>query len=267
MKKSRSNAAIIAILTIYLVFPLVLTFLYSIFRQWKDVLPSGLTLGYYAELFTDSGFLLPLLNTLLISIVPVALCTVVLLLAMYVAIAHLPWLDRYLQILCTIPYAIQGIILAIGVLSLYSGLPEPFSNRIVMLSFTYCIVVLPYMYRGIKNSLEAIHVQRLLEAAQMLGASRFRAFFAVIVPNILSGITVSVMLSVSLLFGDFVIINILAGSYLQSAQIYLYRLLSESGQRCSAVVCVVFALTLLLTNGALYLVGRASRRRQTPKEI
>ncbi len=266
MKKSKLNKVIIVALCIYLVLPLLLTFIYSVFSEWKSVLPKGPTLKFYVKLFSDSGFLLPILRTFIISVVPVIICTILILLAMYVITVHLPWLDKYMQIFCTIPYAIQGIILAIGVLSLYSGLPEPLSNRIVMLILTYCIVVLPYLYRGIKNSLNSINAALLLETAQVLGASRFHAFFAVIVPNIVPGITVSVMLSVSILFGDFVIVNIIAGSYYTTAQIYLYRLLFESGQISSAVVCILFALTLLMTNGALSLYGRLNKRLLAQKE-
>lgn len=180
---------------------------------------------------------------------------------MYVIVVHLPWLDKYMQIVCTIPYAIQGIILAIAVLSLYSGLPYPFSNRVVMVTFTYCIMILPYLYQGIKNSLNTINAQSILEAAQMLGASKFRTFFTIIVPNIVSGISVSIMLAISLLFGDFVIINIVAGSYFETAQIYLYRLLFKSGQASSAVVCILFSFTLLLTNGALFFYTHRKRSK------
>ena len=146
MKRSRLNSVIIVIVTIYLAFPLLLTFIYSISSEWKSVLPSGLTFSYYSKLFTDRAFLLPFLHTFIISILPVLFCTILLLLAMYVTVVHLPKLDKVLEIICTIPYAIQGIILAIAVLSLYSGAPSPFSNRVIMLSLTYCVVILPYMY-------------------------------------------------------------------------------------------------------------------------
>ncbi|SHI02136.1 putative spermidine/putrescine transport system permease protein [Sporobacter termitidis DSM 10068] len=267
MKKTRLNSAVIVVICIYLILPLVLTFFYSIFTEWQHVLPGGVTFRYYAALLTDSSFLLPFLRTFIISVAPVALCLVFILLAMYVVVVHLPWLDRVMQLVCTIPYAIQGIILAISVLSLYSGLPGLLSNRVVMLVFTYCIVVLPYLYQGIKNSLNTVNAPRLLEAAQLLGAGSFTAFFRIIVPNIVSGISVSVMLSISLLFGDFVIINIVAGSYYQTAQVFLYRQLFESGQKSSAVVVILFAVTLLLTNGALFLYNRRAKKRNAREEV
>jgi len=112
---------------------------------------------------------------------------------------------------------------------------------------TYCIVILPYIYRGLKNSLDSINANRLIEAAQMLGATKFYAFFAVVVPNIISGISIVAMLSISIVFGDFAIVNIVGGSYYQTAQMYLYKKLFVSGQASSVIIVVMFGLTLILS--------------------
>jgi len=164
-------------------------------------------------------------------------------------VVYLPWLDRIMQVLCMIPYAIQGIILAVSILSLYADAPEPFSNRVFMLTAAYCIMILPYMYQSVKNNLTAINAPRLLETAQILGASKLRAFFTIIVPNILSGIVISMMLSLSMVFGDFVIVNTIGGSYFETAQMYLYKILFVSGQLSSALIVVLFLTTLLISAG------------------
>lgn len=227
--------------------PLLLTFFYSIFTKWNNVLPGGLTLRYYKKIFSDSNFLVSIGRTLVVSAIPFLLCTLIVLLALYVIVVYHPGWDRYMQLLCNIPYALQGIILAISVLSLYVSAPGPFSNRFVMVVLTYCIVILPYLYRGLKNSLDSVSAGRLIEAAQMLGASKFYAFFAVVVPNIISGISIVAMLSIAIVFGDFAIVNIIGGSYYQTAQMYLYKKLFESGQASSVIIVVMFGLTLILS--------------------
>ena len=60
-----------------------------------------------------------------------------------------------------------------------------------------------YVYQGVRNNLDAVSAPRLLEAAQMLGAGKFYAFWRIILPNITNGIMVSVMLAMSIVFGDF----------------------------------------------------------------
>ncbi|HWR23706.1 MAG TPA: ABC transporter permease subunit [Feifaniaceae bacterium] len=260
-KTSGGGALVIVLICAYLLIPLAFTFLYSIFSAWNEVLPSGLTFRYYLEVFSDAAFLLSVGRTLLISAASVAACTVIVLLCMFVITAYHPEWDKYIQVLCTIPYAIQGVIIAISVLSLYAGAPAPLNNRILMMTATYCVVILPYMYQGIRNSLQAVNARCLMEAAQILGASRFAAFFRVIVPNIVSGITVSCMLSLAIVFGDFVVANTLGGNYYQTAQMYLYRAQFRSGQLSSAIVMVLFLVTLIISGAVFF-----TKKRNAPQE-
>lgn len=248
MIKSRSFSGIILpAIGIYLLIPLLFTFLYSVSGEWMDVLPSGFTLRAYVELFSDSTFWLSIGRTIIISVLPIIICTLAVLLATYVVVVHCPELDKYMKIICTMPYAIQGVILPISVLTLYANAPEPFSNRVFMLTSTYCIVVLPYIYQGIRNNLNGMNVMRLIEAAQMVGAGKFYAFFCIVVPNIINGIVVSAMLAMAIVFGDFVVINTLAGNYFPTAQMYLYDIMKQSSQKTCAAIIVLFCVTLLIS--------------------
>lgn len=248
MKKKKSYSGIILVgIVIYLLIPLLFTLLYSVFREWMEVLPRGFTLKAYVELFSDSRFWMSIGRTIIISILPIIICTIAVLLATYVVVVYCPGLDKYMKILCTMPYAIQGVILPISVLTLYANAPEPFSNRVFMLTSTYCIVVLPYIYQGIRNSLNGMNTLRLIEAAQMMGAGKFYAFFFIVVPNIMNGVVVSAMLAMAIVFGDFVVINTLAGNYFPTAQMYLYDVMKQSSQRTSAVIVVLFCVTLLIS--------------------
>ena len=166
-KKNKHVGAKLAIVIIiaYLLLPLVMTLIYSLFQEWVVIMPTGYTLGAYTELFSDPLFWKAVGRTVVISIIPILLCTVFVLLAMYVVVVYHPEWDRLIQILCTIPYAIQGVILPICVLSLYSSAPEPFGNRMFMLVATYMVVILPYVYQGIRNNLHGVGAPRLIEAA------------------------------------------------------------------------------------------------------
>ncbi len=254
-KGKHGSEAVLILIGIYLLVPLVFTFLYSLFSEWMDVMPKGFTLRAYREIFMDKAFWMSIGRTIVISVLPIVLCTAAVLLAMYVVVVYCPWLDRCMKILCTIPYAIQGVILPISVLTLYADAPEPLGNRLVMLTCTYCIVVLPYVYQGIRNNLNGMNAVRLLEAAQMLGAGRFYAFFHIVVPNIMSGIMVSAMLAMAIVFGDFVVINNMAGNYFPTAQMYLYDVMKKSSQRTCAIIIVLFCVTLLIS-GAVFLSGK-----------
>ncbi len=244
--KQKGNPLVMGLIAVYLIIPLAMVFIYSLCVEWTSILPTGFTMKYYVQLFSDGAFWLAVLRSVAIAVVPATLTTTFILLVMYVVTVYHPKWDRYIGIACTIPYAIQGIILPISVLSLYNGAPGVLSNRILLLICTYCIVVLPYMYQGIKNSITGVDATRILEAAQLLGASRFYGFFRIVVPSIFRGIVISFLLSSAIVFGDFVIVNTIAGSYYTTAQIYMYRSMSVSGQLTSSVTVVLFAVTLCL---------------------
>jgi len=256
------DKVIMLFISIYLLLPLILTFIYSIFNEWTSILPSGFTLKYYIQVLTDPLFIASLLRSLIISFIPVLVCTLAMILVFYVTTLYFPKLERIIEILCTIPYSIQGIIIAVGVLSLYSGIGGMLSNRFLLLVGTYCIIILPYVYRGLKNSLNAIHVHTLIEAGQMLGCSKPKAFFSIILPNMLSGIVVSMMISISMIFADFVIVNIIGGSYFQTASMYLYKAMSKSGQITSAIIVVLFMTTLLISKIVTNIENKTKRKEK-----
>ena len=107
--KKGAKLAIVVIIA-YLLIPLAMTLIYSLFEEWIDVLPKRFTLTAYMEIFSDPVFWLSVGRTVLISIVPILLCTIIVLLAMYVTYIYKPEWDKYVQILCTIPYAVQGAV-------------------------------------------------------------------------------------------------------------------------------------------------------------
>ena len=178
MKKKTSLAAkiVLILIAIYLVTPFLATFVYSLFTEWTGVLPRGFTLRNYQELFADTDFWLAIGRTLILCAVSVLITIVLLLLAMYPITVMNRRLGKYMQFICMIPYALQGVILSISIISIYAGMDGVLSNRMFMLFGAYSILVLPYIYQGIRNSLNAIDAKTLIQAAEVLGCSRFRAY-------------------------------------------------------------------------------------------
>ena len=268
MKKGNKGAAAILILIlIYLLIPLVVSIIYSMFSNWTGIIPKGFTLETYGKLFQDKAFLASLGRTVLIAIIPILITILLILLALFVTTVYFPRLEKYVQIICMIPYTIQGVILSVSILSLYLRSPvDLLKNRILMLIGAYCIIILPYIYQGIRNGMRAVNMPVLLEAAEMLGASRIYAFFRVIVPNILSAIIVSSLLAVGIIFGDYVLVRNLAGSKWENVQMYLYQAMKSDSMKSSAVFVIIMAVTFAISAVVLYLRSRESRGRQRVEE-
>lgn len=246
-KTSLAGKIFLGAVALYLLIPFAVTLVYSLFVEWTDILPSGFTLRNYVELFSNTTFWMSIGRTLILCIVSVIITIVLILAAMYVVVAVNRKLAGVMQLLCMIPYALQGVILSIGIISLYTGTGTILSNRLFMLFGAYTILVLPYIYQGIRNALNSIDAEMLIQAAEMLGCGRFRAYVQVVLPNILSGILVSSLLAESIIFGDFVLANNIAGTNYQNIQVFLQANMDVSSGLSSAIVVVIFVVVALVT--------------------
>ena len=210
----------IGVIMTILFIPIVLTFLYSIATNWHStVIPEGITFKWYAEIFRDSNFTSALIRTFTISAVTVALSITIMVPTVYIIVMYFPKWERAMQSLVLLPYAIPGVICSVGLIQIYSKPPFLLSGTVWLLIGAYFIIILPFMYQGIRNSLRNINVVELVQAAEILGASKTQTFLQVILPNILSGIIVSSLLSFSMLFGEFVMTNFLVGGRFETVKI------------------------------------------------
>lgn len=245
LKKRLFHYVTIGIVLLYLFVPLVATFLYSFATEWNTtILPKGFTVQWYEELLRDARFLESLGRSLFLSAISTLLGIFIVVPAIFSIVLYAPKIERFVQILVLMTYAMPGVIIAVGLIRAYSNMNI---SMIAVVIGTYVVSVLPFMYQGIRNSMRAIHARSLMEAAELLGASRFTAFLKIIIPNIMSGLLVASLLSFSILFGEFVVINLLLGGQFETVQIYLYQKLSKSGHIASAVVVCYFLLMSLIS--------------------
>ncbi|OZI11109.1 ABC transporter permease [Bacillaceae bacterium SAS-127] len=233
------------IAAIYLALPLFATLLYSFATDWNaTVLPEGYTLEWYKMLFQDSRFFEALGRSLSLSLVSTLLGLVIIVPTVFSIVVYAPKLEKFIQVLVVMTYAMPGVILAVGLIRAYAD--TNLSMTLVVIG-AYFVGILPFMYQGTRNSLRTIHAVSLMEAAELLGASRWTAFRSVIIPNILSGLLVSSLLSFSILFGEFVLINLVLGGRFETVQIFLYQQLSKSGHIASAIVVCYFLLMCIVS--------------------
>ncbi|MDP2245048.1 ABC transporter permease [Pseudomonas sp.] len=239
---------IVYALFIILLLPLLGTLLYSLSTSWSaSILPSGLTFKWYLALWSDARFLAAFGRSLLICFAAMALALILILPLLFVVNYHFPRLDGLMNVLILLPFAIPPVVSSVGLMQLFAGGPLPILGTPWILIGTYFTIALPFMYRAISNNLQAINLRDLMDAAHLLGASTWRAAFMVVLPNLRKGLMVSVFLSFSFLFGEFVFANLLVGSRYETLQVYLYNMRNDSGHFTSALVISYFMFVLLMT--------------------
>ena len=248
MSAERYHRGVVHLLVVLLALPVLGTLVYSLSERWDaTVLPHGLTLHWYTRLWQDGRFLMAFWHSLVVCFGTLALSTLVIVPAVFAIHYYFPRLDRWMNILILLPFAVPPVVSSVGLLSLYADGPLPLVGTPWILLGCYFTIALPFMYRMLSDSLRAIDVRELVDAAHLLGASTPRAFWSVILPGLRKGLLASLFISFSFLLGEFVFANMLVGSRYETLQVYLYIMRNGSGHFTSALVMSYFAVTFALT--------------------
>jgi iron(III) transport system permease protein len=172
--------------------------LLSVSTLWSfTALPSVYTLGNYGEILVRSPRFIA--NTLryagLAALLDVALGAVIAWLLLRGRVRGREWLDT----ISMVPLAIPGVVIAVGYLRAFGGLPvpglgEPLTATWLILVIVYAVRQLPYAVRGAYAVLRQLS-PALEEAAQNLGATRARTFRRITLPLMTRGLVAGGLLA------------------------------------------------------------------------
>jgi len=203
----------------------------------------------YRNLFTG------IMNSLLLAVVTVGIVLVVLMPTMVLVQLQFPKLKRVLEFICIIPITVPAIVLVVGLAPVYSVVVKLFGGSIWTLAFAYGITVLPYAYRAIQSSLDAVDLITLSEAGRSLGANWLVVLWAVLLPNLRRGILAASFISVAVVLGEFTIASLLSRVNLQTALLQVY-------QSDPWVAGIITLLALAFVFILLLLIGRLGSSRR-----
>ena len=168
------------------------------------------------------------------------------------------WLSRTVEFLSLLPLTIPAIVLVVGLGPIYNQI-QHYSLSALMLFWVYVILALPYAYRALAAGLSAIDVPTLSEAARSLGASWFTVMVRVIVPNMRQAVLNALLLTWSLVLGEFTIAFLLLYNNLPVELYSISRNTPNAGVIFStSTAALLFAFVLLLI---LSYAGRNRRGR------
>jgi putative spermidine/putrescine transport system permease protein len=194
--------------------------------------------------------------TLELAVITCAVMLVLLVPTMIWVRLRVRWLARTMEFLCLLPLTIPAIALVVGLGEIYNRL-QHFSLSALMLFFVYVILALPYAYQALSAGLSAINVETLSEAARSLGASWFTVMVRVIAPNMRQAILNALLLTASLVLGEFTIAFLLLYNNLQVELYSISRNTPNAGVLFSTSLAA-----LLLTFVLLLILSYAGRRRR-----
>ena len=151
---------------------------------------SNLTLEHYRFIYANDAVWISIWNTILLAVMAATAGTIIAALISYVTQRRLVRGYQFMGFLATVPLAIPGIVLAVGLFAAYTREPLILYGTLWILFLAYVTKYLPIAYQTSNASLMSIHPE-LEESARILGANRLRVFGEITVPLFKAGLIAS----------------------------------------------------------------------------
>lgn len=209
---------------------------------------SGFSFKWYQRLFEDRLILEALRNTIIIAIVSAIVSTVLGTMAA-IGINAMKKLPRKLMMNVTnFPMVNPEIVTGVSLMLLFVFAVNALGGKslgmasLIMAHITFC---LPYVILSIMPKLRQMN-QNLYEAALDLGCPPLKAFFKVVLPEIMPGIVTGMIMAFTLSIDDFVISYFTSGTT-QTLPIYIYSMTRKRvSPEINALSTVLFAVIMVL---------------------
>src|SRR5215813_2640425 len=195
-----SQFAFTAFVAAFLVVPALLSISAGVTVNYFRGIQSGVTLqwiGQVWELYAGT-----ILLSFLVAFATLAVTLVAGVPAAYALHVRGGRLARAVEEIITLPLAIPGLAIALALLLAYGGLSD-FRRSSLFIVAGHVVFTLPFMVRSVIAVFALIDVKTLDESASSLGASAWRRFCDVIVPNSVPGILAGSLMVVTLSLGEF----------------------------------------------------------------
>ncbi|MBQ2972447.1 MAG: ABC transporter permease [Ruminococcus sp.] len=236
----------------FLYLPLIYLIAYS-FNDGKTSVWKGFTLKWYVALFQDSQIMQSLYNTLLVAVLASLIATV---LGTLAAIGIYNFKGGYrtiIQNVSNIPIINPEIVTGVSLMLLFTmaGTMLGFEMGFVTVLLAHIGFCTPYVILNVTPRLKRMD-SSIYEAALDLGCSPVKAFFKVVLPEIMPGIFSGLLISFTYSLDDFVITYFTRGSKFQTLPIQIYTMthqrINPKANALSAILFVVILLILVLIN-------------------
>lgn len=257
---------IVILFLIYMLLPIIATYIFSLATRWdRTVLPEGYTWAAYTNAFNLSYFTITLKNSLILAVSACLVSFVIIVPTVYWTAINMPKFRPVLDLLMIIPFAIPSVVLALSYVQVYTF--QPITRSPFLLVMATVIFTMPYMYRSVSNSVDAIDIRTLTEAAQSLGANLWHTLTKVIMPNIFPGILSGMLLVFATVFADFTLAKLITGARFKTFPMLLVEQTQIDGNVTASLSVISFTIAWAISMVLLWLSSKASKSpKNSPPE-
>jgi len=212
--------------------------------------PEGISLAWYVELFTESAWLVPVENSLIIATLSsVAAVSIALPLA-YFLWRYRVFYARILFMLGIAPFMLPPVITALGFLAFWATVGLYGQMAATIVSHAIFFVTLPLV--TISLGFESID-REIVEAAETMGADSRQVFRTVIFPMVRSYLVSGYAFCFVLSLNEYIVAYMVAGFTVETLPIKIFNALRYGYTPVMAAVTIFFVVLAALIFG---LIGR-----------
>ena len=237
--------------------PLIIMVIFSFNAGRSTSVFKGFSFKWYAELFTNSSDIgIPVRNTLFLAVLSAVIATVIgTAAAVYIYYVKNKAWKNTLNTVTNIPMMNPDIVTGVSLMLLFV-----FVGRLVgalnSLNFFTLLIAhitfnIPYVILNVLPKLNQTD-PHLAEAAQDLGSPPTQAFFRVVLPAIMPGVTSGLMMAFTLSLDDFVISYYTTGTDFQTLPLFIFNMVKKPVRphiyALYSIICLVVLAVLLFTN-------------------
>jgi putative spermidine/putrescine transport system permease protein len=238
----------------FLVTPAVVSILAGLSVSYARGLSGGLTLNWVREvwgLYADT-----IGRSIVVSLATLAITTLIGVPAAYALVRRGGRIARLIEEFVTLPVAIPGLALALALIIAYGG-SGAFRGSTLFIVVGHVLYTLPFMLRAVMAVLAAIDWRALDEGAASLGATSWRRFVDVIVPNARPGI-----LAGALSIGEFNLTWMLHTPLTKTLPVGLADSYASMRLEIASAYTLVFFIMIIPLLVAMQLVAHAAERKE-----
>ena len=246
MRKNPTMKLVLAAVRICIFLPMVLVLLWSVTERWPwpGMLPESYSLRTIKELLFGSANLPEILgSSISLALIVAALGTVVGILTARATELYDFRGKGLIRFGSFLPLLVPGTVFAMGIqiTLIRMGLSDTIAGVVIVhliAAVPYCITIMTDVTAAVGAKLE--------EQAMVLGASPFRAFFQVTLPNLLPGILSSMSMGFILSYSQYFTTLMVGGGRVKTIALVLVPYIQSGDRALSAVYSVAFVGSALL---------------------
>ena len=247
----------VATLITIVIVPLAMIFLVGFVKAYGlPLIPENFTLANYTKIFSSSGTLDSVKNSLFLSIVAGIGCMFLGTMIAYVVQKIKPKGKGILEVLSVIPYSIPGTVLSIGVILAWSGaLGVNLYNTIWIILIAYMARYLSFSMKTSSAALLQVHPS-LEEAARTCGASHTESLRDITLPLIRPAMVSGFFLIFLPAMREVTTSVLLYGPYTRTLGVQIYSLRDAGMMPQAAALGSLAILLIIVCDTAVKLILR-----------